>query len=111
MPESGFTRHWTFEDPYHDEGPIVCQIWHHTRAEAEATMDRIEALLASITNWTTIGALIPSPYAENPHQLIQLLLKRWTSYQVEGFRTQKSELVYTCEMYYDCFIHGAIPTR
>ena len=31
MRESGFTRSWTFEDPYYDQGEIVCQIWHNTR--------------------------------------------------------------------------------
>ena len=109
MPSSGFTRSWTFEEPYHDEGLIVCQIWQTSREQAEQTMDMIEVLLASMTNWTAIGSLIPSPYRENPHYIIQLLLEHWSSYQVEGFRTQNSELVYTCEMYYKCFIHGAIP--
>mgnify|MGYP001586362215 FL=1 len=110
MPDSGFTRHWTFEDPYHDEGVIVCQIWHTSREGAELAMDMIETLLASTANWVAIGALIPSPYVENPHYVIQLLLQSWTSHQVEGFRTQKSELVYAAELHYKCFVHGAVPT-
>lgn len=110
MKEYGFSRSWTFEDPYYDQGMIVCQIWHSTRSAAEHAMDNVERLLASLTNWTAIGNLIPSPYVQNPHYVIQLLLKRWASYQVEGIRTQKSELLYTCELYYDCWIHGAIPT-
>lgn len=111
MKESGFTRNWTFEDPYYDDGEIVCQIWHTTRSGAEHAMDNIERLLSTITAWTAIGELIPSPYVENAHYIIQLLLKRWTSYQMEGVRTQKSELLYTCEMRYNCMIHGAIPTN
>ena len=109
MPQSGFKRTWNFEDTYYDEGLLFCQIFHHTRELAEETMDMIETLLASATNWTTVGGLIPSPYAENPHYVIQLLLERWNSYQVEGARTQKSELIYTCELYYKTFIHGAVP--
>ena len=109
MPASGFTRTETFEEPYYDEGLIVCQIWHTTREGAEQTMDMIEVMLASFTNWATIGALIPSPYRNNPHYVIQMLLNHWTSYQVEGFRTMKSELVYTVEMYYKTTIHGAVP--
>ena len=113
LPESatgGFTREHTTEDAYHDEGMVILRIWHNTRERAEATLDMVEALLAKEENWTAIGALIPSPYRENPHYITQLLLKHWTSYQVEGFRTQKSELVYTCEAYFKCGIHGALPT-
>ncbi len=110
MPPSGFRRSWTFEDPYHDEGLLLCQIFHTTREQAEWTMDMVEALLARMANWTVIGNLIPSPYQENRHYVIQLLLERWNSYQLEGVRTQKSELLYTCEMYYKCFVHGALPT-
>src|SRR5258708_4369499 len=85
MPESGFTRSWTFEDPYYEQGEIRCKIYHDTRALAEATMDNIELLLASLANWTAIGKLIPAnPYPTmNPSYLIQLLLKRWASYQAE----------------------------
>ena len=106
---SKFRRTWTFEEPYYDEGVIVVQIFHTTRALAEETMDMIELLLVSAANWTAIGALIPSPYRENPHYLVQLLLEDWASYQVEGARTEKSQLVYTCELYFKCTIHGAIP--
>lgn len=109
MPSSGFNRNWTFEEAYYDEGLIVCQIWHTSRAQAEATMDMIETLFANSSNWPGISNHIPSPYHENPHYVIAMLLKHWTSYQVEGVRTQKSELLYTCELYYNCFIHGALP--
>lgn len=110
---SDFTRNWTFEDPFYDQGEIYCQIFHTTRALAEATMDNVEFLLASLANWTAIGKLIPAnPYPTlNPSYLVQLLLKRWKSYQMEGQRTQKSELIYACEMHYDCIVHGAIPTN
>lgn len=104
-----FHRTWTFEEPYYDEGVIVCQIFHTTRATAEATMDMIEALLVSAANWTTMGALIPSPYAENPHYVIQMLLEDWLSKQEEGARTEKGQLVYTCELYFKTTIHGAVP--
>lgn len=113
LPESatgGFTREYTTEDSYHDDGVVILQIWHNTREQAEATLDMIEALLAKEENWIAISALIPSPYRENPHYITQLLLKYWTSRQVEGFRTQKSELVYTCEAYFKCGIHGALPS-
>lgn len=109
MPVKGFHRNHTFEEAYHDEGQLVCQIWHTTREQAEQTMDMVETLLATIDAWKAIGALIPSPYQNNPHYVIQLLLEEWSSYQVEGFRTQKSELVYTCELHYKTFIHGAVP--
>lgn len=113
MPQSGFTRNWTFEDPYHDEGEIYIQVFHTTRALAEATMDNIELLLASLANWTAIGKLIPAnPYPTlNPSYLIQLLLKRWVSYQMEGVRDANQKLIYTCELHYNCFVHGAIPTN
>lgn len=109
MPNSGFRRHWNFEDTYWDDGLIICQIWHHTRELAEQAMDNVEVLLAGLTNWIAIGKLIPSPYVTNKHYVIQLLLQTWTSYQVEGVRTQKSELLYTCELYYQTSIHGAVP--
>lgn len=104
-----FHREWTFEEPYYDEGLIVVQIFHHTRAGAEGAMDMIEALLVSAANWTAIGALIPSPYYENSHYVVQLLLIDWVSKQVEGERTQKQQLLYTCELYFKTTIHGAIP--
>lgn len=106
----GFTRHWTFEDPYYDDGMVICQVWHTTRKQAEETFTMLTTLLASLTNWASIGNLIPSPYVENPHYVIQMLLKYWTSYQLEGVRTQKSELLYTCEGYFHTLLHGAVPT-
>jgi len=109
MPPRAFKRHNTFEPPYYDQGIIVCQIWHNTREEAEKTMDRIEAPLNVFANWTAISALIPSPYRGNPHYIVSLLLDDWASYQVEGVRTQKSELIYTCEMYYAVVLHGSLP--
>lgn len=109
MPATGFKRSWTFEEPYYDEGMVVCQIWHTQRDQAEQTMDMVEALLGTLDAWTAIGALIPSPYAYAPHYVIQLLLTDWASYQVEGFRTQSGELLYTCELYYKTTIHGALP--
>ena len=110
MPDkAAFRRKWNFEDTYHDEGVITCQIWHHTRALAEKTMDKIETLLAVYDNWAAIGRLIPSPYVENPHYVIQMLLESWSSVQEEGIRTMKSELIYKCELIYMCYLHGAIP--
>lgn len=105
-----FHRTSTFEEPYYDEGLVVVQIWDTTRAGAEAAMNMIEALLAIEANWTAIGALIPSPYHENPHYVIQLLLIDWVSKQEEGARTEKGQLIYTCELYFKTTIHGAIPT-
>jgi len=113
LPDSagaGFTRKWNTEDPYHDEGIVFCQIWHTTRENAEQTLDMIEALVAGMSAWEAIGNLIPSPYRENQHYIIQFLLRNWTSYQVEGVRTTKGELLYTCEAIFSCFIHGAVPT-
>lgn len=110
MPESAFKRTWTFEDPYHDGGMIYCQVFHNTRQKAEETMDMLDALLASITSWEAIGALIHSPHVENPHYIVQFLLDTWVSRQLEGVRTQKSELIYTCEMYFKCIVHGAVIT-
>lgn len=105
-----FRRTWTFEDPYYDEGVVVCQIFHHTRKTAEETMDMIETLLVREANWAAIGALIPSPYDENRHYVVQLLLTDWASYQVEQARTERNQLIYTAELYFKCTIHGAIPT-
>lgn len=111
IPDSSrFRRNWTFEDPYYDDGIVFCQIFHHTRAQAEQTLDMIDELMASITNWEAMGLLIPSPYVENPHYIVQFLLQEWTSKQIEGVRTQKSELIYTCEAYFKCTVHGAVPT-
>lgn len=110
MPDSGFNRNWTFEDPYHDIGLIYCQIFATTRAEAEAVLDMIDEMFASLANWDAIGLLIPSPYVENLHYVVSLLLQSWLSKQVEGARTEKSELIYTCEAYFKCTIHGAVPT-
>lgn len=104
-----FHRSWTFEEPYYDEGLLVCQIWDTTRAGAEATLDMIEAMLVSEASWTAVGALIPSPHWENPHYVIQMLLMDWVSRQEEGQRTEKGQLVYTCELYFKTTIHGAIP--
>lgn len=104
-----FTRSWTFEEPYYDEGLVVCQIWGTSRAQAEQTMDMIELLLVGAASWTAMGALIPSPYVENPHYVIQMLLTDWVSKQEEGQRTEKGQLIYTCELYFKTTIHGAIP--
>lgn len=109
MPTSGFERNHTFEDAYYDEGMIVCQIWHTTRQQAEHTMDMVETLLCNYANWVQIGKLIPSPYREDSHSVVQLLVKHWTSYQVEDTRTQRGELLYTCELYFKCIVHGSLP--
>ena len=113
MEKRAFKRAWTFEDPYYDQGLLVCQIFHNTRALAEYTMDQIELLLASITNWAAISALIPAnayPTQNKPY-IIQMLLLDWTSYQIEGARTEGGSLIYTCELYYDTWLHGAVPTN
>lgn len=104
----GFNRTETFESPYYDEGIVICQIWHNSRELAEETLDMIEAMLCQFSVWEDISDLIPSPYPENPHYIISLMLKNWTSYQLEGVRTQKSELIYTCEGNFVCRLHGAL---
>lgn len=107
MEEGGFTRTWTTEDPYDDRGEILIQIWGITRVSAETAMNTIEALLAQASNWAAIplgGDMM------NPNYVIQLLLMRWYSGQEEGVRTGLSQLLYRCDMHYDCMIHGAIIT-
>src|SRR4051812_4786703 len=54
MDEQGFKRKWTTEDPYDDEGMIHVQIYGISRAQVEAMMNRIEALLAKDTVWPEI---------------------------------------------------------
>ena len=108
MPESGFSRTWTTEDPYTDEGDVTIQVWATGRSAAETQMNSIEALLAQAINWSQIP--LTGGSSDNPYYVIQLLLKSWTSVQLEGERTASGELLYRCDLNYSCMIHGAIST-
>jgi hypothetical protein len=108
MEEGGFSRNWTFLDPYDDVGEIKICIWGITRESVETQMNAIEALLASVTNWGQIQLDGPP---QNPHYIIQLLLMRWYSGQEEEIRTGLSQLLYRGDMYYLTQIHGAVSTR
>src|SRR5436309_1910085 len=75
MKEGGFTREYTFEDPYSDEGEILIQIWGTTRQQLEdpatGAMNVIEALLNQATNWPLIPLGGPQ---SNPYYVISCLL-------------------------------------
>jgi hypothetical protein len=116
MEEAGFTRDWTFEDPYTDRGDVTIKCWGTSREQLEApitatspggVLNRIEALLAKVTNWPLIALGGP---ADNPYFVVQLELRRWYCGQEEGVRTADSELLYRGDLYYDVILHGAVNT-
>lgn len=109
MEEGGFQRVWTTEDPYDDEGTIIVKVYATSRAQAEQVAGNVEAIFAQATNWLPSNIPLGGPL-ENPNYIIQLLLDRWYSGQEEGKRTGKSELIYRVDMYYTCYLHGAIST-
>jgi hypothetical protein len=107
MPEGGFNREWTTEDPYTDTGEILIQIWDTARVGSEALMNTIETLFAQAAVWAQIP-LGGDP--QNPYYIIQMLLLNWYSGQEEGVRTGLSQFLYRCDLRYEVMIHGAIVT-
>lgn len=115
MQEGGFSREWTFEDPYTDKGEILIQVWGTSRQQLEGSLtnpetgllNQIEALFAQASNWPQIPLGGPSA---NPYYVIHMLLTRWYSGQEEGQRTADSSLLYRGDLHYEVMIHGAIST-
>ncbi len=109
MQEGGFVRTWNMgSDPYSDDGEILIQVWGTGRQQVQTMIDRIETLMVQATNW---GNVILAGDHSNPQYLIQFLLTRWYIGQEEGERTARSEFLYRGELYWDCMIHGAIPSQ
>jgi hypothetical protein len=108
--EPGFTREWTFEDPYTDTGTVMIQLWGTSRTQVETLMDGVEALLAQASNWVAGGPIALGGPDSNPNYIIHLLLERWWCGQEEGVRTDKSELLYRADMSYEMMIHGVVST-
>lgn len=107
MVEPGLNRTWTFEDPYDDKGQILAQVVGISRAQVKTTMDSLEALYASISNWAAID---DGGDPSNPAYTISMLLATWWLGQEEGVRLQKGQLLYRGDMYYSVDIHGAVAT-
>lgn len=107
MPDDGFEREWTTEDPYTDTGIILIQVWGTSRTQTEVLLNSIEALFAQASKWAEVSLGGP---VTNPYYIIQMLLQKWYSGQEEGVRTSASQLLYRCDLYYYVQIHGAVST-
>lgn len=106
----GFRRKWTFPDPYDDEGTVKISVYGTTKLSVQTTMDDIEALWASVTNWQNV-TFTPPGDTSNPYYLIQMLLDTWWLGQEEGVRLSRSLLCFRGDLIYNpCHIHGAIST-
>jgi hypothetical protein len=106
MPDSGFDRHNTTEDPYDDEGEVLVQCWGTSRVQAESVMNQVEALLVLENNWALIQLGGPS---FNPFVIVQIILRNWCSVQEpQGQRTAASVFLYRCDMHYKVTIHGDV---
>ena len=115
MPESGFDRNPTFEDPYDDEGTINITIYGITRLQTETTMCNIEELFYRASNWPLMSLPLTSPNsqnANNPYYVIKMLLRSWYSINDKYVRLMSnnspSALCYRAGLAYDVDIHGAI---
>lgn len=104
--EEGLIREWTTEDPYGDEGALFIAVWDTTRASVMAILSSIELLLAQSQNWPNINLGTSQPF-----EVWKMMLERWSCYQLEGIRTQQSELLYQGDFQYAVGLHGAVPTR
>lgn len=106
----GMRRTWTFADPYDDVGAVKISVYGTTKLSVQNTMDSIEALWASVTNWQGV-VFVPAGDSGNPFFIIQMLLDHWWLGQEEGIRLSKSLLCFRGDLVYDpCQIHGAIAT-
>lgn len=117
MPESGFHRTPTFEDPYDDEGPINVEVYGTTRAEVWVVGVKLEAAMADSTLWDRPSKAVPlgnSFSTDNSYYLISMMMTRWACYQMEGVRLMSagrpSSLCYRFDADYTVNIHGAVPT-
>lgn len=109
MDDAGFSREWTTEDPYDDEGILDFQTWTTTRAASMNVLNTVEAPLVNSTNWPNIE--LPGGPEDNPYFVFKCLLKSWTCIQLKGFRTQQSGLIYYGRLTFRVGVHGAINTR
>jgi hypothetical protein len=109
MTDEGFTRQWTMADPYGDEGILNIEGWTTTRAASMTLLNTVEAPLVKASNWDNI--LLPGGPVDNPYSVYKVLLRNWTCIQVEGFRTQSSNLIYYGRLTFQVGVHGAINTE
>lgn len=105
MPENGFDRTDTTEDPYDDDGQLDIEVYGTSRAQTEPMLDRIEALLAQASLWPQILTGGPS---SNPFYVISCTVRSWFSVQEKGSRTSTGELLYKAGLHYDVRVHGVV---
>ncbi len=96
----------TFLSPYHDDGPVVIEIWGTTKQQVQTVLANIEALWAFEANWFRVP-LSGGP-ASNPFYVVQMMLVDWTLRQEENVRLASSQLAFYGHLKYDAIIHGAV---
>lgn len=105
--QTPFKREWTFEDPWSEQGTVKVNVWATSKTQCKNLASQIEELLASIANWASIDLGGPD---ENKNYAIQVLLDDWWLEQEKDVRTDTSQLLFRCDMNYNCMVHGATPT-
>lgn len=111
MPESGFQRERTFEDPYSDEGNLTVKIWHTTRESVETWVDNIEQTLAENWDQIDVGEYNDGVNPAHAYYVIDMDLRSWYIGQEENVLLQQGQLLYRGELRYRVELHGAVPTQ
>ncbi len=106
--EPGFSRAYTTENAYTDDGTISVSIWAVQRTDVDTILNLIETQLGSYSAWTDISGLLTEGLAGNPYYIIQMELVNWCVVQEEGVRIGLSDYLYRGDMKYFVQLHGAL---